>query len=137
MEIPGDPACVSLALAILASAPAPAVSGFAAGVAATDRARHAQYGADSFFDQTGLLTNFERSHWAGEKPYDRDRANYIKNAVEKAGREIWKVGGCYRKSQTSCHETKRLLSKFCLGAASRMALIFLEREDIGREANTF
>ena len=62
------------------------MSGFAATVAAAT-GRATQYGADSFFDQTGLLTNFERSHWAEEKPYDRDRANYIKNAVEKAGCE--------------------------------------------------
>jgi len=24
-------------------------------------------------------------HWAGEEPYDKERADYIKNAVEKAG----------------------------------------------------
>ena len=29
----------------------------------------------------------ECNHWAGEEPYDKDRANYIRNAVEKAGCE--------------------------------------------------
>src|SRR3974390_576617 len=29
----------------------------------------------------------ECSHWAGEEPYDKDRANYIRNPVEKAGCE--------------------------------------------------
>ena len=29
----------------------------------------------------------ECNHWTGEEPYDKDRANYIRNAVEKAGCE--------------------------------------------------
>ena len=29
----------------------------------------------------------ECNHWAGKEPYDKDRANYIRNAVEKAGCE--------------------------------------------------
>src|SRR6516162_2442767 len=29
----------------------------------------------------------ECNHWAGEEPYDKDRANCIRNAVEKAGCE--------------------------------------------------
>jgi len=34
-----------------------------------------------------IARTVECNHWAGEEPYDKDRANYIRNAVEKAGCE--------------------------------------------------
>jgi len=34
-----------------------------------------------------IARTVECNHWAGEERYDKDRANYIRNAVEKAGCE--------------------------------------------------
>ena len=62
------------------------MSGFAARVAAADRARHAVW-RRQLFRLDSIADQFRTLHWAGEKPYDRDRANYIKNSVEKAGCE--------------------------------------------------
>jgi len=57
--------------------------------------------------------------------------------LRKLAVRIWKVGGCYRKSQTSCHETKKALEQVLLRCCVEDGSHFLEREDIGREANIF
>lgn len=52
----------------------------------------------------------ECNHWAGEEPYDKDRANYIRNAVEKAGSPL------LDELTQGCFATRRLFLFFgCQG----------------------
>ena len=74
-----------------------------------------------------MLTNFERSHWAGEKPYDRARANYIKNAVEKAGCENLESWRMLSKEPNILSRNEEALEQVFVAILRREWLLFFRK----------